>query len=324
VAASGQETFREEALTFAGAAGRLAGTLTVPAGPPRGAVLIIAGSGAVDRNGDVGKLRPGTYRELAQDVGRQGFMALRYDKRGVGGSPGDRYSIGLWDRVDDAQAAVRFLRERLADPRAPIVLMGHSEGCIIAVAANARSPVEGLVLLAGPCESLSATSARQQQQAIEDLRRMRGFGGLLVRLLRVPDSQARKAPRTMARILAAERPWVRISGVKMNARWIQEHFRYDVRSDLPQVRCPVLAITGAKDIQVLPEDTRRIAEAVLGPAQAMIIPDMTHMLRRTQETCDMISLMKLYRRLCREPVDQELLDAVRSWLDEHFPAQGSA
>jgi hypothetical protein len=313
----------EEKVRFAGAAGPLAGTFGTPVGPARGAVLIIAGSGAIDRDGNAKRLRMNIYRDLARQLEADGFYTLRYDKRGVGESPGDALTVGLWDRVDDALAAVRYLRERAVDAKGRVIILGHSEGCILAAAANARESVEGLVLLAGPCESLAATSPRQQEQALEELRQMRGFAGFLIRLLRVPESQTRKARATMERILHAERPWIRISGVKMNVRWIQEHFAYDVAQDLPKVTCPTLAITGEKDVQVLPEHARKIADTVAGPSEWHVIPDMTHALRRTEEPIRMLSLVKLYKRQCQEPIDQELLDIVHDWLGAYFPPVGA-
>ena len=223
-------------------------------------------------------------------------------------------AIGL----DDAAAAVSFLRQSAGDS-SPIILLGHSEGCIIAPAVNARTPVQGLILLSGACESLAVTSPRQQERGIEDLRRMRGLMGAIVRALRVPESQRRKSRALLERIMASDRPWIRVSGVKLNAKWIREHFRYDVTSDLPGVHCPTLAITGEKDIQVLPEHARQIADTVGGPAEWHIIPDMTHILRRTDEPVNMVTLLKLYKRQSRQPIDPELLGILRTWLDAQFP-----
>lgn len=316
------ETFREESVAIRGPAGTLAGTLSLPtAGATRGAVLILAGSGSGDRDGNQKQLRTNVYRDLAHEMSRQGFVTLRYDKRGVGASAGDGYSVGMWDRVDDAAAAVAYLRGRSQDTALPIIILGHSEGCIIGTAVNARQRMDGLVLLAAPCESLAATSPRQQAGAIEDLRRMPGFAGALVRALRVPERQSRKAEAVMRRLLTSERPWIRVSGVKLNAKWIREHMAYDIASDLPKVTCPTLAITGAKDVQVLPEHAQKIAETVGGPGEWRIIPDMTHILRRTRGNVNMINLVKLYRQQCLEPIDEELLQVLEAWLGRYFPSR---
>lgn len=318
----------EESLAFEGPAGRLAGTLSVPrSGGARGAVVILPGSGPVDRDGNSRRLRTNLYRDLARFVSARGFIALRYDKRGVGRSEGERLEPGLWDRVDDARAAVAYLRARLAAlpirPRSdcPIVLLGHSEGCIIATALNARVPVDGLLLLSGPCESLAETSPRQVDRALEELGRLTGLVGLIVRVLHLVERQRRRSKAIVSKLLATDRPWIRVSGVKINAKWIREHYAYDLARDLPEVHCPTLAITGEKDVQVLPEHARKIAESVSGPAAWHVVPGMTHLLRRTDEPVRMLSLLKLYRRQCREPIDAELLDRIGAWLDATFPKE---
>lgn len=315
-----QELFREETVAFKGPDGALAGTLAVPSEScSRGSVLILPGSGRQDRDGNSGKLHMNIYRDLAHALSGQGFVTLRYDKRGVGESQGDNSAVGFWNLVDDAASAVEFLRQRTSANPNPIILLGHSEGCIIAAALNARLPVQGLIWLAGPCESLSVTLARQQERAIEDLSKMSGVVGALVRALHVPESQRRKSRALMARIMASDRPWIRVSGVKVNAKWIREHCEYDVTRDLPKVHCPTLAIGGTKDVHVLPEHARQTAETVAGPAEWHIIPDMTHALRRTTQPVSMVTLMKLYKQQCKEPIDTELLGILRTWLDAHFP-----
>jgi alpha/beta superfamily hydrolase len=315
-----QEPFREETVTFEGSAGKLAGTLAVPsASSSRGSVVILPGSGRADRDGNNKRLAMGIYRDLAHALSGQGFVTLRYDKRGIGQSQGDSFAAGFWDLVDDAKAAVEFLQARSSENPSPIILLGHSEGCIIAPAVNVRLPVQGLIMLAGACESLSVTLPRQQERAVEDLRKMAGFLGVLIRALHVAERQGRKSRAVMARIMASDRPWIRISGFRMNAKWIREHVEYDVARDLPSVRCPTLAISGTKDIQVLPEHARLIAETVAGPAEWHIIPDMTHLLRRTSKSVSMVTLTKLYKLQCKEPVDAELLSILSAWLDARFP-----
>lgn len=128
----------------------------------------------------------------------------------------------------------------------------------------------------------------------------------------------------MKKIMATDQPWIRVSGVRVNAKWIREHCEHDINRDLPAVRCPALAITGSKDIQVLPEHARMLAEAVSGPAEWHIIPGMTHLLRRTEKEVDMIKLMKLYKEQIKKPVDGELLALLGSWIDATFPRGAEA
>jgi hypothetical protein len=69
--------------------GVLAGTLTMPAGGgPFSVVLIHAGSGPTDRDGN-NRLIPGkndSLRLLAAELAERGVASLRYDKRGIAAS----------------------------------------------------------------------------------------------------------------------------------------------------------------------------------------------------------------------------------------------
>lgn len=316
---SATAAFTEEEVTFQGPAGTVAGTLAVPQSRSRGSVLLIAGSGAGDRNGDVKKLKLGVYRDLAHAVSAQGFVSLRYDKPGAGASAGDHFEIGFWDLVETAAAAAEFLRARA--PGDPVIIIGHSEGAVIGPAVNARTPVQGMVLLSGACESLGTTLERQQERGAQDLQAMKGFGGVLVRTLRLPDRSRRQSKAAMAKILASDRPSIRVSGVKVNAAWLREQAHYDVRRDLPKVACPTLAITGSLDLHVLPEHAEALAQAVSGPAEWYVVPDLTHVLRTTKEPVSAVTLKKLYTRQCKQPVDEGLLRLVQDWLLAHFPSR---
>ena len=66
---------------------KLAGTLTIPAGPgPFKAVVMLTGSGAQNRNEELLGHKP--FLVIADYLSRNGIAVLRYDDRGVGGFTG--------------------------------------------------------------------------------------------------------------------------------------------------------------------------------------------------------------------------------------------
>ena len=98
-------TVREIPLTVPGEPA-LAGTLTLPDAPgPVPAVLLAPGSGPLDRDSDHRRARFGVTRALAHALAEGGLASLRYDKRGVGGTPGDWRRAGLYDNADDLARA---------------------------------------------------------------------------------------------------------------------------------------------------------------------------------------------------------------------------
>jgi alpha/beta superfamily hydrolase len=91
----------------------LAGTLTLPdRDRPVPAVVIASGSGPLDRDSNHRRARFDVARQLAVALAEAGLASLRYDKRGVGESPGDWRAAGLHDNVDDLGRALATLAAR--------------------------------------------------------------------------------------------------------------------------------------------------------------------------------------------------------------------
>ena len=78
---------KEEEVAIPQPWGTLRGTLVTPDEPANTAVLIIAGSGPIDRNGNGGPaLHTNAYYQLAEALKSTGIASLRYDKQGIGAS----------------------------------------------------------------------------------------------------------------------------------------------------------------------------------------------------------------------------------------------
>ncbi|GAB3360344.1 alpha/beta hydrolase family protein [Modestobacter lapidis] len=287
----------------------LAGTLALPdnraATGPVPAVLIASGSGPIDRNSNHRRMQFDVARQLATTLAAAGFASLRYDKRGVGASPGDWRAAGLYDNLDDLAAARDTLAARPEVDPARLVVAGHSEGALLAAALAARgAPPAGLVLLscsATPGEQLLRWQARQLAPTLPAP--VRG----VLRLLRT-DLETRVAANH-TKIRATTTDIARIDGARLNARWTREFLDHDPRTDLARVTVPVLALTGEKDLQVDPADLDVIAATVPAPVTVHRVPDLTHTLRRQPGPAS----LRAYREELRRPVDPAVLETVAGW-----------
>lgn len=137
--------------SFQSAGYRLKGTLTVPvARSPVASVLIIPGSGPIDRDGAsrMAPSLPPVYRYWAERLGEAGFVVLRYDKRFLTYPELDISSFDQEAQIADALAAVDFLRSLPGPAPRRLFVIGHSEGGTLAPLVAARaSAVTGVVVL---------------------------------------------------------------------------------------------------------------------------------------------------------------------------------
>jgi pimeloyl-ACP methyl ester carboxylesterase len=287
----------------------LIGTLAVPeGGGPAPAVVIASGSGPLDRDSNHRRARFDVARQLAHALAAGGLASLRYDKRGVGESPGDWRLAGLYDNVDD----LGRVRDALAaqpevDPQR-VLVAGHSEGAILAASLAGRGvSTAGVVLLsmnAVPGEELLRWQARRLAPTLPAAVRA------LLRLFRV--NLEKKVAANHERIKATSTDVARIGGARLNARWHREFMAHDPREDLRRITVPVMALTGAKDLQVDPADLEVIAASVPGGATIHLVPDLSHTLRRQPGPPS----LNAYKKELREPVDPHVLGAVVRWCRE--------
>lgn len=294
----------------------LKGTLTVPNAKKEKypAILLIAGTGQSDRDGNIKGLEINLYKELADYFTSLGFITLRYDKRGTHESGGDYYATGVHDLIEDAVACVQFLKMHPKVDRDRVILLGHSEGALLAPAVNSNESVSGVILLAGAAESGKDFMPRQFQMAMKELKETKGFKGFLFKLLKVVEKAQKQQDKVMEKIMSSSEPVMRIKGAKINAKWMREQVEYNVSDYLPEIHCPVLAVTGDKDIQVPPEHAEKLASMVSGPSEWHMIKDMNHILRKYPSNHTMLGLMKEYKSLVGQSTDEDLLQVFGNWL----------
>ena len=93
---------------------------------------------------------------------------------------------------------------------------------------------------------------------------------------------------------------------------------YDPAPDLREIGCPVLAVTGCKDIQVDHRDLARIADLVGSRCDLAAPPTLTHVLRCTARPPSLWD----YARQLREPVDADLVALVSDWVGQRLVSPG--
>jgi hypothetical protein len=156
-------TFVTESITLETSTGTLFGTLERPQTRlPVPVVLIIAGSGPTDRDGNSPLLKGAnnSLKLLAAALAAHGIASVRYDKRGIGETgkamqlAAEKAKTMLREEdlsfetyIDDAVGWGKQLR---ADRRfSSITVLGHSEGSLIGMVAAQKMGARAYVSIAG-------------------------------------------------------------------------------------------------------------------------------------------------------------------------------
>jgi uncharacterized protein len=246
----------------------LAGTLTLPKrAAARGpAVLIIAGSGPTDRDGNGPLISTDCYRLLAAGLAANGIRSLRYDKRGIGGSAGlmtREDDVRFDDFVHDAVAAARALARR--EDVSSVVIAGHSEGGLIALRAVHAVAVAGLVLLATPGRPF-ADLLRAQFRGAPMPEHLRAEALRIIDTLAANES-VDDVPDELAPVFRAS---------------VQSYLRsvmtIDPRIEIAQVPVAVLLLYGGRDLQV-PLEHRDLMAKAKPDARVVTVASANHVLK---------------------------------------------
>ncbi|MGB5402762.1 alpha/beta hydrolase family protein [Robiginitalea sp.] len=248
----------------------LSGTLTLPSESGTfPVVVLISGSGAQNRDEEVFGHKP--FLVLSDHLTRQGIGVLRYDDRGTGKSTGDHSTATSQDLATDVTSAVAFLKSRTDIDTKKIGLIGHSEGGLIGPMVAAKSDdIAFMVLLAGP--GISGYDILMLQSEL--IRKASGVSGEALKkemdltrgaldLVRTVEDPAElklglqqyfiqafeNDPEQVPEGMSAD-AIIATQADALSSPWMQYFMRYDPGPALEQVKCPVLALNGEKDLQV--------------------------------------------------------------------------
>lgn len=313
-----EHTPSAHSVTFASAGVLLSGTLSLPeTDAPAAVVVMLAGSGETDRDGNAKQLAINLFPPIAETLTAKGFATFCYDKRGVGASEGDYWSTGFDDLLTDAVAAIEWLAQRPGVDPSRIFVLGHSEGALLSVRlAAGDTGVAGAVLLAGSSKTGEETLMWQGRRIADTIT---GLNRAIIRLLHLDVVKMQR--KNIDRLKATTEDVTRIQLRKVNAKWVREFLAYDPVLDLSNVRVPLLAITGSDDIQVDPSDLQRMEELVPGEFESHVVSGVTHLLRQDPSQ----SGLKSYKAQAKQPVDSRVIGLVAEWLEKEAgqPRHGS-
>lgn len=317
-----QEAFSESEVYLQTDDSEISGTLAIPEGDgPFPAVIVLAGSGAFDRNGDVDAavieaskeagvpyvVANSTYRDIAHGLSEAGMVTLRYDKRGIGNSSGEKGDFPE-PSLRDLDAAIFFLRDNPLVDHDKIAIVGHSLGGLWALMEAAADPdIAALCLMATPANQFGEVIIEQ----IEGLMRLQGGNeteiASIVAQQRAVYAQLRSGeldPSSLPEPSRSELEFVKAIMDIEGASYAQE------------IKCPVLILQGDKDLfTVIPEEAQLLKEAFneSGNEQVELIvfSDLDHIFRPTLSQ----PRPELYYE-DRGPIPSKVVQTIIGWMQD--------
>ncbi len=273
-APEGNPYITESPFTYKSLTSTISGTLGLPknATGKIPVVLIIAGSGPTDRNGNSSAgLSANTYQLLAYDLAKNGIATLRYDKRTIGGqysSLASEKNLRFDNFVDDAVGLITQLHD---DPRfSKVVIFGHSEGSLVGMLAADGEPADGFISVAGAGIMADKIMTDQMKSQPEFIRN--NFKAVLD-TMRKGKLNEKVDPALYSVIRPSIQPYL--------GSW----FRHDPAKDIKKLRIPILIIQGTNDLQVSVDNAEKLKKAK-SDAQLVLITGMNHILKQAPLTRD--------------------------------------
>ncbi|WKV12355.1 alpha/beta fold hydrolase [Marivirga harenae] len=311
----------------------LAGTLSLPKNKENfPTAILISGSGPQNRDEEFMTHKP--FLVLADYLTRQGIAVLRYDDRGFGASTGDHNAATSADFANDVKAAVRYLKNRNDINPEKIGLIGHSEGGLIAPLVAADIPMNFIVLLAGPgvtgeqisiqqIELLGKLKGADEQDIKNEVAVMQGIFELvknneenmetLKNKLEVYIGHQMEKNKVVIEGMSTEE-YIEKQIAQLTRPWLLYFLNHDPRATLVKVECPVLAINGAKDVQVGPSNLEVIKKALLEGGNKKVTVKEFENMNHLFQICETGS-MEEYAQI-ETTMEPLVLETVSSWINK--------
>ena len=258
-------------------------------------VILIAGSGPTDRNGNQNMMKNNSLRFLAEGLYQNGISTFRYDKRIVlqlQNRTLNEEQIRFDDFIEDAIAVVDHFKD---DERfSAIYVAGHSQGSLVGMVA-AQNRANGFISIAGAGQEIDDVIVDQLQKQAPGLvdNARQSFDDL-----RVNGVAQNYSPGLASIFRPAIQPFI--------LTWMQ----YDPKAEITKLNIPVLIINGGKDLQVQESEAQALHEAK-PDAQLVIIPKMNHIFKEIEG--DDLENSKSYNEYNR-PVIPELIETVAAFV----------
>ena len=302
------DSYSEEQVKFKNKKIMLTGTLTVPRKEGlHPAVLLIGGNQGRERSSN------GLFTYIADNLGKKGFMVLRFDKRGIGASGGDSKSVTDADEYEDATCALDYILTRKELDPQKVAVIGHGKGAFFAARlASDRKNVRSLILMAPLISSGGETDL--SFDSLKEMAKKLGWDEQYLKLA------IKSRMETIDRVKKTNNKWVSLLRTRCFLAKLREELEENPTDIIRKVDVPVLILQGKED-ELIPAKASETIDKALEESgnknhKLIYYGHLGHFFGKLNN--DGVNKM-------RHEVDKEVLDAIDKWLDGNLgPAQQAA
>ena len=250
----------------------IAGTLTLPDEQGKYPLaILISGSGAQNRNEEIAGHKP--FLVIADYLTKNGIAVFRYDDRGVGGSNGNLANSTTKELSKDVAEIVDYFKKYPNINKEKIGLIGHSEGGIISfmVAAEKPKDIAFIVSLAGfglsakeiliqQAHDINVASGMDenlvkifdsiQSEVLEIAIKEKKIADMRKNLVQLYDKYGQYFSEEEKQTYKINDTGINLIMLQLSYPWMKYFITIKPEAYLKKIKCSVLALNGAKDIQV--------------------------------------------------------------------------
>lgn len=260
-------------------------------------ILLIAGSGPTDRNGNSSLTQNNALKFLAEGLAADDYSIFSYDKRVVAMI---NQKIPFEENPDfnhmitDAQIVINYLKNTLHYK--DVIIAGHSEGSLVGMVA-AKTTASAFISLAGAGNSIDVILKEQLIKQAPYL--SEDINNILNELK--AGNKVEKVNPLLASLFSPQ-----------NQLFLIEWMQYTPTDEIKKLKIPVLIINGTKDLQVSTTEAELLHKA-LPSSELLLIADMNHVFKKIIKDADN---MKSYNDL-NMPLHPDLVKGIVTFLRKH-------
>lgn len=228
-------------------------------------VILIAGSGPTDRNGNQAATGDNnSLKFLAEGLTDFKTSVFSYDKRilqQLKNKDLDEKSLRFDDMITDACDVFTYFKSQ--NKYNKIFIAGHSEGSLIGMVTTTKMKADGFISLAGPGRSIDEILSEQIEKNVPILK---------------DDSKPVLDSLKNGKTVVIKNPLLNTIFRESVQPYLISWIKYKPQDEIKKVQVPILLINGTKDLQV-PETEAYLLNKANPKSELYIVENMNHVLK---------------------------------------------